>query len=117
MLTLFRKLRRDRPQRLQKHVRRDRLGRLVHPIEQRPQLGGQSRIPRRAGSRVGSVGREGGLQFRDGTQGLEGGVHITGIAEVGQTGGLFELIGKGVQDCQSFELLDVKRKVKKDSRR
>jgi hypothetical protein len=59
MLTLFRKLRRDRPQRLQKHVRRDRLGRLVHPIEQRPQLGGQPCIPSRsrAGSRVGRVGR------------------------------------------------------------
>jgi hypothetical protein len=117
MLTLLSKLRRDRPQRLQEHIRRDRLGRLVHPVEQRPQLRGQPCIPCRAGSRVGSVGGQGGLQFRNGAEGLEGGVHVTGIAEVGQTGGLFELIGKGVQDCQSFESLDVKRKVNKDSRR
>ena len=62
------------------------------------------------------MGREGGLQFRDGTQGLKGCVHITGVPKVGQTWGLFELMGKGVQDYQSFELLDVKIKVEKDSR-
>jgi hypothetical protein len=50
------------------------------------------------------VGGQGGLQFRDGTQGLEGGVHITGVPEVGQTWGLFELMRKvsrtiSLSDC------------------
>ena len=45
---------------------------------------------------------------------MEGGVHVAGVPEVGQTWGLFELMGKGVQDCQPFGLLDVKIKVEKD---
>ena len=93
MLTLFGELRSYLTQRLQEPKRRDRLGRLVHPDKQGTQLRGQSTVglDGPTGAEVGAVRFECRLELWDGPESLKRGVHVAGVAEVGQTRRLFEL--------------------------